>query len=461
MMRRPIIHLAFPVRCKLSGFSLIELMVAITIGLLILIATTTLFINVSDGNRSISKTNRQIENGRLAIQLLASDVAHAGFWGSYAPQFDDLTLDTALTPTDVPTAVPDPCLAYNASNWTVAYKNNLIGIPVQAYDVTAPVMQGTSCSSLVVSPKVNTDILVTRHAETCVPGSGGNCDANTIGKLYFQSPLCAAEVGANAQSGGSLLTLNMAATASSTVDAYRGITVRIVSGTGAAQSRVILAYDGGSKIATVTPAWITVPDSTSIYSLDYQFDTSGLNLHKKDCSTVTETRKYISNLYYIRDYATTAGDGIPTLMRSQFDLSGVSLSHQPAVPLINGIDGFKVELGIDNVSKTGAAVDYTQPINWGDPLTQTQATNRGDGSVDGSFVHCSSAAQCSAAQLENVVVVKLYVLARTEETVSGYKDTKTYVLGSSTLGPFNDGYQRHVFETTVRLVNISGRRETP
>ncbi len=461
MTRRAVTYCISTARKKARGFSLIELMVAVTIGLLILIATTTLFINVSDGNRSISKTNRQIENGRLAIQLLENDVVHAGFWGTYVPQFDDLTLDTSLTPTDAPTLVPDPCLTYNATNWTIAHKNNLIGIPVQAYDVTAPIMAGTNCSGLIVRPKANTDILVSRHTETCIPGSGGNCDANVAGKLYFQAPLCAAEAGSLARAGSTPVSLNLALTASTTLDAYKGMAVRIVSGKGALQTRVISGYDGVTKIATVSPAWTTSPDGTSIYIIDYQFDTTSLNLHKKDCTTVADARKYISNIYYIRDYATTVGDGIPTLMRSQFDLSGSTLSHRAAVPLINGIDGFKVEFGIDNVSKTGAAVNYAQPIIWATPSTQTQATNRGDGSVDGSYVHCSTAIPCTAAQLENVVVVKLYVLARTEETVSGYNDTKTYVLGSSKMGPFNDGYQRHVFETTVRLINVSGRRETP
>jgi type IV pilus assembly protein PilW len=57
--------------------------------------------------------------------------------------------------------------------------------------------------------------------------------------------------------------------------------------------------------------------------------------------------------------------------------------------------------------------------------------------------------------------VRLHVLVRAENRTSGYTDTKTYNLGSTTLGPFNDGYKRHVFTQTVRLTNISMRRETP
>jgi type IV pilus assembly protein PilW len=35
-------------------------------------------------------------------------------------------------------------------------------------------------------------------------------------------------------------------------------------------------------------------------------------------------------------------------------------------------------------------------------------------------------------------------------------------LGSAAaVGPFNDGYKRHLFTQTIRLTNISMRRETP
>jgi type IV pilus assembly protein PilW len=58
-------------------------------------------------------------------------------------------------------------------------------------------------------------------------------------------------------------------------------------------------------------------------------------------------------------------------------------------------------------------------------------------------------------------VVKLYVLARADAPTTGYLDSKTYALGTVALGPFNDGYKRHVFSTTVRINNVAGRRLTP
>ena len=60
----------------------------------------------------------------------------------------------------------------------------------------------------------------------------------------------------------------------------------------------------------------------------------------------------------------------------------------------------------------------------------------------------------------NLTAVKFYVLSRSREPSQGHTDTKTYTLGAQNLGPFNDDFQRHVFMTTVRLPNISGRRIT-
>lgn len=387
-----------------AGFSLIELMVAIAIGLVITATLIALFLNINRANDEMAKTNSQIENGRFAIQLLQDNVSHAGFWDTYVPQFDDLTV--AVVPADAPTAVPNPCLAYSTP-WTAAYINNLIAIPVQVYGNTPP--SGTGCeTNFATNKKTNTDVLVVRHAETCLPGDS-NCEADTVGKLYFQSSL---------------------------------------------------------SYFLPVPRPIPEPNCPSGHNADsiaYELNTTfSSTLHQKDCTTaITEKRKFISSIYYIRDYATTVGDGIPTLMLSQFDLAGGELKHQAAVPLIEGIEGFRVELGIDSLSKTGEAVDYASAVLWFDPANLTTPRNRGDGVPDDDFVTCTDAAPCAADQLANTVAVKLYVLARADKVSPGYTDTKTYALGSRTLGPYRDGYKRHVFSTTIRLNNVSTRRETP
>lgn len=368
-----------------AGFTLIELMVGMTLGLVLGLAMLLVFNNISRSTTEMAQMSDQVEGGRFSVSLMANDVQLAGFWGSYTPDFDNLSYTG--TPADAPSSIPDPCLAYSGSNWNAAYVAGLIGIGVQALDA-AP---GT-CSSLLADRKANTDVLVVRHAESCVTGTG-NCDANVTGRLYFQESRC----------------------------------------------------------------------STQMTSTPYVLGTTGHDtMTRRDCTTaVNEKRRFISNIYYVRTWSNTQGDGIPALVRAAFDLAGSTLSHSSTVALVEGVEFLKVELGIDSLSDSGGAVDYSAPIAWADAVTKTSPTNRGDGIPDGTYVRCTTAAPCTAAQLSNVVSVKLGVLMRNTQRSGNYTDGKTYTLGSSTLGPFNDGYKRHAYTTLARLPTVAGRRETP
>lgn len=393
-----------PVRLE-RGFTLVELMISVALGLLIMVALIAVYLNISRTNTEMAKTNSLIENGRFAIDILQADISHAGFWGGYTPQFDDLAA-TAI-PGDAPALAPDPCLAFNAGNWTTAYKNSLIGIPVQSYD-TSP----SGCTALVINKKASTDVLVVRRAETCLPGAG-NCEALDNSKVYFQSSFCEAET-------------------------------------------------------TATPPLRYVLSNTAA---DFTLKTRRCNA-TLPVNTPSDKRKFISNIYYVRTHAVTPGDGIPTLMRSTFNLASGTPAFETATALIEGIEGFSIELGLDAKSRCNtdvnyaAAVDYVNPATCAatapaNPASDTQTANRGDGVPEMPFVRCTTGSGCTAAQLTNTVAVKLSVLARNSQATSGHVDNKTYKLGSTTLGPFNDGYKRHVFQTTVRLTNVSGRRETP
>lgn len=359
-----------------EGFSLVELMIASTISLLMMVAILTLFLDVSRTNDEMARTNAQIENGRFALQLLQDDMAHAGFWDGYVPGFDDLT--STAVPSDVPAAVPSPC------SWTEADNVKLMGISVQVYDGVPP-----GCSTIVTNKKADTDVLVVRHAEGCLPGVG-NCEAVDNTKLYFQPSFCA-------------------------TDAAR-----------------------------------------------YVLRQSNFNLRKADCTTISDKRKFVSNIYYIRDYSVTAGDGIPTLMRSSF---GAGATPQAAEALVEGIEGFRVELGLDTAGD-GGAINYGTAVTWaisanGEP-DRSRPTNRGDGAPDGAFERCP-AGGCTATQLIDVVAVKIFLLVRSLQASPGYTDDKTYTLGLAVpaAAVVGNNYKRHVYSTTVRLINVSGRRETP
>ena len=64
-----------------GGFSLIELMVGVTIGLMLVAGLAVLFANSSQSAAEHEKSLRQIENGRYAVDLLAEDLSVAGYFG--------------------------------------------------------------------------------------------------------------------------------------------------------------------------------------------------------------------------------------------------------------------------------------------------------------------------------------------------------------------------------------------
>ena len=66
---------------------------------------------------------------------------------------------------------------------------------------------------------------------------------------------------------GSSSSIRLAAGESSTPSIYVGYLVLITSGTGAKQLRYINGYNGTTKDASVTPAYATNPDNTSVYLL--------------------------------------------------------------------------------------------------------------------------------------------------------------------------------------------------
>jgi type IV pilus assembly protein PilW len=149
------------------GLSLIEMMISITLGLIILAGLTAIFVSNSRARSEIERSNRQIENGRHALQLLSDDIQLAGYYAEFDP--------SALT---LPLALPDPCAT------DLATLRGALPLHVQGYDNASVI---PSCLSDV---KPGTDILVIRRASTCEAGFG-DCDPIASNQTpYFQASLC-------------------------------------------------------------------------------------------------------------------------------------------------------------------------------------------------------------------------------------------------------------------------------
>ena len=81
------------------GFSLVELMIAITIGFVILLGLSVVFYTSTVSRKEIDRSARQIENGRYAMQVLSDDLKLAGYVAEFNPNVLPL-----------PGAKPNPCL---------------------------------------------------------------------------------------------------------------------------------------------------------------------------------------------------------------------------------------------------------------------------------------------------------------------------------------------------------------
>lgn len=162
------------IRARQAGFSLIELMVSITLGLIVLSSVLVVFSNSSAARNEVERTTRQIENGRYASELLTEDLRLAGFYG-------ELDATSIAAPGSVPT---DPC--------SVAVGDWGTWIPLHVQGADGDGFPASTCA--LSNRKANTDVLVVRRARTCTAGST-NCDSVTNGKPYLQVSLCATQTG--------------------------------------------------------------------------------------------------------------------------------------------------------------------------------------------------------------------------------------------------------------------------
>ncbi len=143
--------------------------------MIVLAAATAAFLNVSSARREMERTDRQIENGRYAVQLLTDDISVAGYWGEFNPTLVPTPTSMAAGTSGDPCVTDDPTLKL------------ALPLHVEGYDL------GPGTPTCVSDVKANTDIVVVRRASTCAAGVAG-CDAAVAGTTYVQSTLCNTEL---------------------------------------------------------------------------------------------------------------------------------------------------------------------------------------------------------------------------------------------------------------------------
>lgn len=227
-----------------GGFSLIELMVAMTLSLLLLAGVLALTTNASQSQRQLERSSRLLDNARYAMALLSAEVEHAGFYG----RFDNLAA--------LPGALPDPC------DLDVASLEDDLPFVVQGYDapVGNPPPQGPGADCLSDADHLDgTDILVLRRTSSAVTPLA----ALVAGEAYLQSHTMTRRldqaVSVQASNEAAFDLFEKDAATRSPIRKYR-VDIYYVSPCkefAAGQSSCTAAADGGSPIPTLTRLELT------------------------------------------------------------------------------------------------------------------------------------------------------------------------------------------------------------
>lgn len=382
-----------------AGVTFIELMVAMVVALVLLAGLAAMYGSSMKARNEIERTNRQIENGRFAIQLLRDDIQLAGFFGELN------MLDRPPAP-PMPGALPNVCVTHLSAlptDGVVATDATYSGGTVDALDYLAVSMnlhvQGfdnvdpadaslPDCISGISDLRPGTDIIVVRRAHTCAAAD------------------CAGLFNA-----------------------------------GAPHLQVSQCYLPTIPEVTDTPFFLRADATTSNFTLRTQL-----------CSSANRTpiRRYMTHIYYIADN-NVAGDGIPTLKRLELRATGWTTTA-----LVEGIEDLQIEYGVDGTDEDGdGAIDspstadgapdeYVDDPTAATTLISTTTAQAAWASVMGVRVHVLSR---SVDKRTGYLDSNTYQLG--SKTINAVDD----------LSADDRAHPRQVFQTVVALRNPQGRRQ--
>ena len=96
---------------------------------------------------------------------------------------------------------------------------------------------------------------------------GGMATGIVFERFEAQLKYEASSIRVGTATGGAGSSITLDASASAGTDFYVGCAVQTLAGTGASQSRLITAYNGTTKVATVDRAWATNPASGTLFAI--------------------------------------------------------------------------------------------------------------------------------------------------------------------------------------------------
>ena len=344
-----------------QGLTLVELMIALTLGLIVIAVIVGVFLASSQNYRQNEAIATVQDNARFALDALGRDLAMAGYWGGVRPVDAINNVRVSATARSAVASSTGTCGASGEAP------------DVWLFDVGSPLQFGNHTEAQLpclesANVQENTDVLVVRRVSGVAaytndginPAVGG-----TVANRFY--------VKTN-QNFGSLF-------------------------------RAGASFDLGG------PA--DCPDST------------GINETCKPVSAPAQVYAYTPQMYYVRNWLKTVGDGLPILCRRYLE-AAVNPPEMREDCLAEGVENLQIEWGIgSNAVGMNSVENYT-------------STPTPD-------------------QLLQARTARIHVLVRTTAlNVQASNDAKTFTLGD--LVDFSPtpatGLLRRSFTTTVQLKNF-------
>jgi type IV pilus assembly protein PilW len=167
-----------------AGMSLIELMIAVAIGLALLAGLSSLYVSTSKARSEFNKTSEQVENGRFALQSITRDIEMAGFYGR-----------SSLPVTTASYALSDPCANAPASMGFSTSPTLTVPLPVYgpALATTVPACLATTLPNMKTGgAEVLTVSYVSGSVTATADGTNyylqrSGCETDSVSMVYSKS----------------------------------------------------------------------------------------------------------------------------------------------------------------------------------------------------------------------------------------------------------------------------------
>ena len=135
-----------------QGFSLVEMMLAMLIGIIIMGGILSVYTNTRDQQRISEDQVNMVTDARFALETIAYDLRHAGvFGGTNIPSLVSCRMGDASCPTALPLATGD------------CHNEWFINIEQPIFGGEGVIPAGYSC---ILNHQANTDVLVVRYADS-------------------------------------------------------------------------------------------------------------------------------------------------------------------------------------------------------------------------------------------------------------------------------------------------------